>query len=102
MGCSLRVGSQDKLSGWRFLRVRGRQNGPLTTGRWDVNDRSANQSRQPTPGYRVAVYRASLARRGCAQRWADSSMRMKAAYTAIAVAVFVSGCSHRDPIDRLM
>jgi hypothetical protein len=31
---------------------------------------SSHQSRQPTPGVRLATYRASLAQRGCAHRWA--------------------------------
>jgi hypothetical protein len=38
--------------------------------------RRLNQSRQPTPGVRLAASRASLARRGCAGRWAHRSARI--------------------------
>jgi hypothetical protein len=34
-----------------------------------MKEQRANQARQPTPGVRLAGYRASLARRGCAFRW---------------------------------
>ena len=33
-----------------------------------LHDRHAQQTRQPTPGVRLAACSASLARRGCAQR----------------------------------
>jgi hypothetical protein len=46
---------------------------------------SPNQTRQPTPGERLGFNRASLARRGCAQRsaWPVSSEKQYARYLAV-------------------
>ncbi len=42
----------------------------ISVAPWVSSRRTANEARQPTPGVRLAARRASMARRGRAQRWA--------------------------------
>ena len=60
---------------------------PLTVAREGtvMTRQLPNQSRQPTPGVRLAVFLAPLARRGCALRWAADNMRRLLAIMGIAV-----------------
>jgi hypothetical protein len=53
-----------------------------------------NQSHQPTPGDRLAACRAPAARRGCARRWPNMSMK-SASIVALTALVLPVGCRPR-------
>jgi hypothetical protein len=55
---------------------------------------SPNQTRQPTPGERLASSRTSVARRGCAHRSFGNMRAMKVSFRVVLVLLAVlSGCS---------